>query len=91
MPRAELLGLLDPGDVHRRERRTHHVAAMAVHDDDASRRERARGLQHVRKHRPPGDLVQNLGQRGMHPLALPGGKHDDVKGHDGRWMCVVRS
>jgi hypothetical protein len=54
---------------------------MPVHDDDLARSERTRGLEHMGKQRPARQAVQHLRQRGMHALALPGGKDDDVDSH----------
>ena len=43
-------------------------------DDHALGAERAGDGEHMTEHRPAGDRVQHLGQRGFHPRALPGGK-----------------
>ena len=81
MAGAELLRLLGPVQVGLvGERRAHLLAAMAVDHVDAGRLQRARGVDHVRQHRPPGDLLQHLRQRGLHPLAFAGGEDDDVQG-----------
>ena len=61
------------------------VAAVAMHDVDRSGPEFAGRVDHVGQHRPAGDLLQDLGQRGTHALAFAGGEDDDVErgAHDG--------
>jgi len=78
---AELLGLLDPLEIDSRERRAHLAAAMAVHDENSLRFERASRLEHVREQRPAGKRMQDLRKRGVHALALPGCEHDHGEFH----------
>ena len=56
------------------------VAAVAVHDVDCSRLQRARCVDHVRQHRLACDFLQHLGQRRFHPLALASGENHDMQG-----------
>jgi hypothetical protein len=63
-----------------RKRRLDGVRAVPGDDDDRAWHERAHGVQHVRGEGPAGEAVENLRQRGMHPLALACGKENDVEG-----------
>ncbi len=78
---AKALGLLGPDQVELVGKGLAHLlAAMAVDHVDGSRTQGARGLEHVRQHRPPGDGLEHLGPRGLHPLAFAGGEDDHVQG-----------
>ena len=46
-----------------------------------ARRERARGVEHVREQRPAGQRMQHLGQVGAHALALARGENEDFERH----------
>ena len=92
MPRAQPLPLLGPQQVGLvAECRAHLVATVAVDDVDRCRRKLARGRDHMREHRPPGDLLQHLGQRRAHALALARGKDDDVEGSGHGIACAEES
>jgi hypothetical protein len=66
------------------ERSAHLFTAMAMDHVDAGRRQRPCDVEHVREHRPSGDLLQHLGLRRFHALAFTGGKDDHMK------RCDVR-
>ena len=53
------------------------LAQVTDHDDDVLRLQRGGGVDGVAEHRVAGDLVQQLGARGLHPLALAGRQDDD--------------
>jgi hypothetical protein len=55
------------------------LGAMADHDGDRARRERAHGGQDMGDERAAGQRMQHLRQRRMHALALPGGEDRDVE------------
>ena len=61
--------------------------------DDRPRRARAApaARQHMPDHRPVGDVVQHLGERGSHPRALAGGKDQGGKFGHGGTATVGRS
>jgi hypothetical protein len=51
-----------------------------VADDHAQARGRGGArFDHVGEQRPPGERVQDLGQVGVHALALAGGQDDDLQ------------
>jgi hypothetical protein len=63
--------------------RAHPIGPVADHRDYVGRgaarlRDRSRGGDHVRQHRPSGDRMQHLRQVGAHALALAGGQDHDV-------------
>ncbi len=72
--------------VRRGDGRLHGFGAMADHDHDRARRERARGGQDMRDQWTAGQQVQHFRQSRMHALALPGGEDRDVErgGHGDR-------
>ena len=76
--------LHDEAQVGRCQRLLHGRRAVADDDGNRLRRQGACRVQHVRDQRPPGERMQDLRQRGVHALAQPGGKHDDMNrnGHD---------
>ena len=83
MAGAEAHGLFRPVQVGlARQRVADFVAAMAIDHVDAAGIERAGGGDDVGEHRPAGDLLKHLGDRGLHALALAGGQDDDVQGGD---------
>jgi len=87
MASAQLLRLLGPAQVVLAgESRTYRLAAMTVDHVDAGRIQRARGIDHMRQHRPAADRLQHLGQRRLHSLALAGGEDDHVQ-----WLAHVES
>ena len=58
------------------------LAAVAGDDDDAGGLQRLGGPQGMGDQRGPGQGMQDLGQVGIHPGALPGGEDDDGDGHE---------
>ncbi len=81
MAGTELLGLQGPFDLCVGEGGTHLLGAVAVDHDDLAGRQCARRIEHVRKQRPPGERVQDLGQLRAHALALTRGENDDFERH----------
>ena len=63
-----------------------HVIGRVANDERRGRGvKRGRAVEDAVDERASGDLVQHLGQLGLHPRALAGGQNDDVKVHfDGR-------
>ncbi|GGM25440.1 hypothetical protein GCM10011608_07860 [Micromonospora sonchi] len=82
MPGAELLGLEHRGGLRRDlgQMRPDLVRAVPDHHHRALRRERLGRTERVTEQCPAEQWVQHLGQRGLHPLALTGGKYDDGAG-----------
>ena len=54
---------------------------MTIDHDDLFRLELLRRLDDMREHRLAGDRMQDLGEPGFHPSALPGCKDDDAEFH----------
>src|SRR5690606_15641400 len=67
-------------DAAAREALAHLVAGEAHHHHGALGRQRRGGAQHVLEQRPPGRLVQHLGQRRAHTLPLPRRQHHHGEG-----------
>src|SRR5579862_4410977 len=67
--------VLDSG-LCRRHRLGDCITALAEHHDRLGRRQWVERRQHMSDHRPAGDLVHDLGQRGPHPGPLARGKND---------------
>ena len=81
MSGAQPLGLLRPHQVRLvLERGAHLVTAMAMDDMDGFRQQPPGRSDHMGQHRPAGDFLQHLGQRGVHPLAFSGGQNDYMQG-----------
>ncbi|GLC91744.1 hypothetical protein Tamer19_11520 [Cupriavidus sp. TA19] len=78
MARAKLLGLFREGDIVGGDRLAHMRGAVADHDHQPRRRQRACRIEDVRQHGPPCNRVQYLGQIGNHSLAHAGGENDDI-------------
>ena len=69
-----------------RKRIRHGLPAVAIHDDDACRLKRARGVDDVREQRPASQWMQHLGQRRAHARALAGCQHHYAEiGHHPRF------
>ena len=79
---TQLRLLPDPDEVIGIECLAHRLAAVSIHDADATRSQLARRVQHMGQQRTAAQTVQHLGQVGAHALALAGGEDDDV--HDRR-------
>ena len=80
MAGTEPLGLFRPVQVGLvGKRNANLVAAVAVDHVDAGRLQCTRGGDDVAQHRLAGDLLQHLGLRGLHALALARGEDDDVQ------------
>ena len=56
------------------DRRADLLGAVSHHDDQTLRAERLGRRERIVEHRPAGDRVQHLGQRGLHPRPLAGGE-----------------
>jgi len=52
---------------------------MSVHDVAGGGSKLGRRIEHVCEHRPTANGMQHLGQGGLHPRALAGGKDDNVQ------------
>ncbi|EHP40766.1 hypothetical protein OR16_23603 [Cupriavidus basilensis OR16] len=78
MAGAKLLGLQGEGNVWRANRLAHAVGTMPNHHHEPGRQQFARRLNHMRKQRPASERMQDLGQRGVHPLAHSCGENDDI-------------
>jgi len=65
---------------------------MAMHHENLARRERARGVDHVREQRPAGKRMKHLGKVRPHALAQAGGQYDHVERHhaDSRLILFFR-
>jgi hypothetical protein len=72
--------LRDEREIGRRERSRNGLAAVADDHAHRPRRERARGVEHVRHERTAGERMQHLRHCRMHALALAGGHHDELEG-----------
>jgi len=78
--RAELLGLMHPGEVAKiGDRGADLLAEVAINEMDAGGLQRARGIEHVRQHRPSGQRHHHLRLGRLHALALAGGEDDHVQ------------
>src|SRR5947207_4196751 len=53
--------------------------AGALDDEDHARDHGPRGCEHMRQQGLPAERMQNLGQRGVHPLAFPRGENGDLQ------------
>ena len=81
VPRAPLLGLLNPGDGAAGKRLLHALAAVTVNDADLARLQRRGSVEDVLENRAPGERMQDLRQAGAHALALTRGEDDDGGWH----------
>ena len=96
---AELFGLQRPLQIFFGERGAYRVAAVAVHHVDGGGFERARPANNVPEQRHAGERLQNLGQIGLHSLALTGSEDHDgefhepasLSGLDGNEQLLTRS
>ena len=79
MAGAELGFLPGPAQVGGIERLTHLLATVTIHDADVPGTELARGVDHMPQQGLSRQRMQDLGQVGMHPLALARGENDDVQ------------
>jgi hypothetical protein len=64
------------------------ITKVTNNDDNVLRLHRCRGRHGVTQHRMTGDLVEQLGTRGLHPLALTGSQDDDGCDRVGSWIGV---
>ena len=60
-------------------RRLDGVCAMSNHHGDAVGLQAGCAIQHMREHWPARDLMQHLGQIGLHALAHAGSQNDNVQ------------
>ena len=82
MPGAELLVLLDPGQITRvRECAAHLVGRKSDHDVDPRGLQATRGAQYMAEQRLAREVMQHFGQFRIHPRALTRGEHDDFEAH----------
>ena len=72
---AELLPLLDPGDVVTGDRRLNFLGTVPDDHQDLSAATASRGLDHPFEHRPSPDRMQDFGQGRTHAFALAGGQY----------------
>ena len=78
--RAKLLGLHEDLKFGRCRGFGYVLHARTDHKRGFADSRSLRGAQHMRDHRRAGDLVQYLGERGLHARALAGGKNDGEGG-----------
>jgi hypothetical protein len=91
VPGAVLLGLQCPAQARVGKSSPDLLAAVTVHDTDIVRLEGVGAIEHVREQWPACQRLQDLGQCGTHPRALPRGKDDDTQAQQLHSLCVPNS
>src|SRR5581483_7698052 len=79
MARAELFGLVDPGNRLSFERIHYLLSSVTVDDMDGARGKRPRGVEHVTQQGFAGEPMQHFRQSRMHALTLTGSENNDFE------------